>query len=88
MIHNCGMIEFPFQGNFFSWMGRRKCGRKSRLVKLRLDRTLCNEDWHNIFSHTIVEYLKLWGSDHNPVLLLFKIAPRDSINVSYLIKDG
>ncbi|KAG7543067.1 Reverse transcriptase domain [Arabidopsis thaliana x Arabidopsis arenosa] len=44
MIHNCGMIEFPYQGNPFSWVGRRKCGKKSSLVKLRLDRALAQND--------------------------------------------
>ena len=53
MISACGMIEFPHSGNFFSWAGRRRSGR----VQCRLDRALGNEDWHQAFSHTDVEYL-------------------------------
>lgn len=60
MLATCGMIEFPFTGNSFSWAGRRRSGR----VQCRLDRSVGNEDWHQIFSHTDVEYLLRWGSDH------------------------
>ena len=68
MISTCGMIEFIHKGNFFSWAGRRRSGR----VQCRLDRAMGNEDWHNFFSHTDVEYLLRWGSDHRPVLIRIK----------------
>ena len=68
MLANCGMIDFPFKGNAMSWAGRRKNGR----VQCRLDRAVGNEDWHNLFSHTDVEYLLRWGSDHRPVLARIK----------------
>ncbi|CAA7045932.1 unnamed protein product [Microthlaspi erraticum] len=58
------MIDFPFKGNSKSWVGYRRCGK----VQCRLDRAVGNEDWHHDFSHTNVEYLKLWGSDHRPIL--------------------
>lgn len=49
-------------------------GRKTRAgrVQCRLDRAVGNEDWHNIFSHTYVEYLLRWGSDHMPILARFQ----------------
>ena len=68
MLANCGMIDFPFKGNAMSWAGRRKNGR----VQCRLDRAVGNEDWHNLFSHTEVEYLLRWGSDHRQVLARIK----------------
>ena len=68
MISACGMIEFPHSGNIFSWAGRRRSGR----VQCRLDRALGNEDWHQVFSHTDVEYLLRWGSDHLHVLVRIK----------------
>ncbi|XP_024010239.1 LOW QUALITY PROTEIN: uncharacterized protein LOC112085271 [Eutrema salsugineum] len=71
MIQNCGMIEFPFQGNPLSWVGRRRNG----VIRCRLDRALGNEDWHNIFSHTNVEYLKMWGSDHRPMIAYIGNSP-------------
>ncbi|KAG7581014.1 Reverse transcriptase zinc-binding domain [Arabidopsis suecica] len=79
MIENCGMIEVPSLGNLFSWVGRRSCGtaghRVRRLIKARLDRAMANEEWHSIFSHTNVEYLKLWGSDHRPLLASIQNSP-------------
>ena len=29
---------------------------------------MTNEEWHTLFTHTVVEYLQLWGSDLRPVL--------------------
>ena len=73
MIQSCGLIDFPFQGNQFSWIGKRSNGK----VRCRLDRAMGNEEWHNIFSHTNMEYLKMWGSDHR--LLLSSILDRPKI---------
>ncbi|CAA7014948.1 unnamed protein product [Microthlaspi erraticum] len=64
MIEDCGMLEFPCSGNLMSWVGRR--GRTQ--VKCRLDRALGNEDWHECFPHSNVQYLRMWGSDHRPIL--------------------
>ncbi|XP_010473903.1 PREDICTED: uncharacterized protein LOC104753332 [Camelina sativa] len=72
MLADCGMLEFPFKGNHFSWVGRRSNGK----VQCCLDRAVGNEEWHNLFSHTNVEYLKLWGSDHRPVLARIKSRDR------------
>ncbi|KAG7543424.1 Reverse transcriptase zinc-binding domain [Arabidopsis thaliana x Arabidopsis arenosa] len=89
MIHNCGLIDFPFKGNSFSWVGRRRNG----LIKCRLDRALGNEDWHTIFSHTNVEYLRLWGSDHRPILANIlskekKLSRRFQFDKRWLGKEG
>lgn len=70
MLENCGMIEFPL-GNSLSWVGYRQSGK----VQCRLDRAIGNEEWHHQFSHTNVEYLKLWGSDHRPVLARVQTKP-------------
>ena len=47
-------------------MGRKRSGGTT--VRCRLDRAVENEDWHEKFPHTAVRYLRLWGSDHRPVL--------------------
>ncbi|KAF8114914.1 hypothetical protein N665_0031s0005 [Sinapis alba] len=65
MLSDCGMIEFPFTGNMLSWVGKRAGGST---VRCKLDRAVGNEDWLERFPHTAVKYLKLWGSDHRPVL--------------------
>ena len=89
MIANCGMIEFPYKGNPMSWVGFRRSGK----VQCRLDRAIGNEEWHHLFSHTNVKYLKLWGSDHRPVLA--RIQSRDvrvqrsfKFDKRWLGKDG
>ncbi|KAF8055343.1 hypothetical protein N665_1297s0002 [Sinapis alba] len=64
MLENCGMIDFPYKGNSFSWVGKRRSGK----VKCKLDRAVANEEWHALFNHSVVEFLQLWGSDHRPVL--------------------
>lgn len=89
MLAGCGMIEFPFIGNSLSWAGRTRAGR----VQCRLDRTVGNEDWHQNFSHTYVEYLLRWGSDHRPILARFQAGNRQSkknfkFNRNWLSKDG
>ena len=67
MLADCGMIDFPYKGNSLSWVGNRASGK----VQCSLDRAVGNEDWHHCFSHTNVEYLRLWGSDHRPILTRF-----------------
>lgn len=37
-------------------------------IRCRLDRALANEDWHAIFTHSIVEYLAMIALDHRPIL--------------------
>ncbi|XP_010490225.1 PREDICTED: uncharacterized protein LOC104767965 [Camelina sativa] len=72
MIDSCGLIDFSYQGNQFSWIGQRSNGK----IRCRLDRAMGNEEWHNIFSHTNVEYLKMWGSDHRPLLASILSRPK------------
>ena len=65
MLSDCGMLEFPFTGNMLSWVGKR-AGRTT--VRCRIDRAVGNEDWHEKFPHSAVKYMRLWGSDHRPIL--------------------
>ena len=85
MLADCGMIEFPYKGN--------RLYRSSGKVRCRLDRAVGNEEWHHLFSHTNVEYLKLWGSDHRPVLTRIQsreVRLRKSFKFDrrWLLKDG
>ncbi|CAA7022567.1 unnamed protein product [Microthlaspi erraticum] len=45
MLDDCGMIDFPYKGNFQSWVGYRSSGK----VQCRLDRAVGNEEWHHCF---------------------------------------
>ena len=89
MLADCGMIEFPYKFNHMSWVGYRSSGK----VQCRLDRAVGNEEWHHLFSHTNVEYLKLWGPDHRPVLIRIQsreVRRRKSFKFDrrWLLKDG
>ncbi|KAF8080110.1 hypothetical protein N665_0974s0006 [Sinapis alba] len=84
MLSNCGMIDFPFKGNSLSWVGNRSSGK----FQCRLDLVVGNEDWHHCFSHTNVEYLRLWGSDHRPIFTRFLAVKTRGKKASNLTKDG
>lgn len=89
MLENCGMLAFPYKGNSFSWVGKRRSGK----VKCKLDRAVANEEWHSLFPATNVEFLKLWGSDHRPVLARIQSVYRRSkksfrFDKRYLGKPG
>lgn len=68
MISNCGLLEFPSKGNTLSWRGRRS----GQVVKCRLDRALANNEWHDIFPCSHVEYLAMVGSDHRPIVAVIE----------------
>lgn len=38
------------------------------MVRCRLDWALTNENWHDVFSYSDVEYLSMIGSDHRPII--------------------
>ncbi|CAA7014686.1 unnamed protein product [Microthlaspi erraticum] len=64
LINDCGLVEFLSRANTLSWRGRRR----GKIVRCRLDRALATEEWHDLFSFSHVEYLKMIGSDHRPIL--------------------
>ncbi|KAG7574769.1 Endonuclease/exonuclease/phosphatase superfamily [Arabidopsis suecica] len=89
MIQNCGLLEFPYIGDWLSWRG----WRDKKPIRCRLDRALANEDWHELFCNSFVEYLPMVASDHSPVVatLLDKI-PRGKrtfrFDKRWIGKDG
>ncbi|XP_048608961.1 uncharacterized protein LOC125584486 [Brassica napus] len=72
MLTDCGMLEFPFTGDMLSWVGKRAGGTT---VRCRLDRAVGNPDWHEKFPHSNMKYMRLWGSDHRPILADILIKP-------------
>ena len=72
ILNDCGMIEFSFTGDMLSWVGKRAGGST---VRCRLDRAVGNADWHEKFPHSTVKYMRLWGSDHRPILADILIKP-------------
>ncbi|XP_048622814.1 uncharacterized protein LOC125591926 [Brassica napus] len=72
MLNDCGMLEFPFTGDMLSWVGKRAGGST---VRCRLDRAVGNADWHEKFPHSSIKYMRLWGSDHRPILADILVKP-------------
>lgn len=62
--------------------------RVSEVIMCHLDRALANEDWHEIFSHSYVEYLGIICSDHLPILATIETKYPTIGNNSGLIRDG
>ena len=50
MLENCGMLDFPYKENSFSWMGKRQSGK----VKCKQDRAVANEECHTLFTYSVV----------------------------------
>lgn len=64
LVLNWGLWEVKYQGDFLSWAGRRS----NALVQCRLDRSLANQEWLNVFPQATTFYLKRICSDHSLIL--------------------
>jgi len=60
--HN--LFDLKHCGSFLSWRGKRN----THLVQCRLDRTVCNTEWADLFPSCRSQYLRYGGSDHRPLL--------------------
>lgn len=56
---------------YLEWVGKR--GRTS--VICLLDRAVRNEDWHEKFPPSPIQYLHMWGSNHRPFLANVLVKP-------------
>ncbi|KAL0799970.1 hypothetical protein Bca101_055145 [Brassica carinata] len=59
-----GLWDVKHTGNSLSWRGQR-C---SHLVRARLDRSLANCAWNDLFPSGRCDYLRFEGSDHRPLV--------------------
>ncbi|KAL0848127.1 hypothetical protein Bca101_021374 [Brassica carinata] len=64
MIKNCGLWEIQHKGFKLSWHGIRN----NELVQCRLDRSIANQAWLNLFPQASARYLSKGCSDHSPVM--------------------
>lgn len=74
MASTCKIRELRSSGNRLSWAGVRD----RAWVQCRLDRSFGNDEWFNLFPRAHVEYLKMWASDHRPLLISFSLENGDS----------
>ncbi|XP_022575814.1 uncharacterized protein LOC111215880 [Brassica napus] len=59
-----GLFDLKHCGSSLSWRGKRY----KHLVQCRLDRTLCNAEWSDLFPSCRSQYLRYEGSDHRPLV--------------------
>lgn len=64
LLQHWGPWNIKPKGNFLSWAGRRQNG----LVQCRLDRSVANQEWLEIFPQATIYYLKRVCSDHSPIV--------------------
>ncbi|KAG7578550.1 Zinc knuckle CX2CX4HX4C [Arabidopsis thaliana x Arabidopsis arenosa] len=66
-VSQLGLWDVKHSGNPLSWRGKRH----EHHVKCRLDRTLSNASWSELFPAGRCSYLNFEGSDHRPILTVF-----------------
>lgn len=66
-LSSCDLFDLKHTGDFLSWRGQRH----SHLVHCRLDRTLVNSSWSDLFPNGRAHYLPFEASDHRPLLTTF-----------------
>lgn len=66
-LSSCDLFDIKHSGNFLSWRGKRG----THLVHCRLDRTLANSSWSDLFPNGRSQYLQFEGSDHRPLISVF-----------------
>ncbi|XP_018479302.1 uncharacterized protein LOC108850231 [Raphanus sativus] len=72
-----GLFDLKFSGRYLSWRGKRH----SHLVLCRLDRTVSNSEWAEIFPSSRNQYLKFEGSDHRPLLTFLDTSRKKSAKI-------
>lgn len=68
MLQAYGLMEIKHLGYPFSWYGIRN----EEIVQCRLDRTVANQEWRDLFPYAKAKYLRKICSDHSPVLTMFE----------------
>ena len=64
MLHANGLWNIKHFGYQFSWAGTRN----NENVQCRLDRTVANQEWLDMFPQASATYLQKVCSDHSPIL--------------------
>lgn len=65
-IHDCALVDLPYEGNHFSWCNGQLGGRR---IWERLDHILVNLQFTSFFGIVKVTYLPRSSSDYAPMLV-------------------
>lgn len=60
-VTNFNLIDLGFKGPKYTW--------KKGLVLERLDRALCNSEWHLLFQDSVVHHMPRLYLDHRPLVI-------------------
>lgn len=70
-----GLLDVKHTGNYLSWRGKRH----SHFVRARLDRSLANNSWFEMFPSGRLQYFRFEGSDHRPVLTFLNFCKKKKL---------
>jgi endonuclease/exonuclease/phosphatase family metal-dependent hydrolase len=70
MMEACSFLDLVAVGSKYTWARRNNSGG---LLAKRLDRAIMDVGWRHLYPEAYIEHLSRVYSDHNPLLLRFRI---------------
>ncbi|KAG5528201.1 hypothetical protein RHGRI_028965 [Rhododendron griersonianum] len=70
LVTDCEFMDLEFKGPSYTWSNNQE-GESN--IRIRLDRALATVDWRNLFPLAQVIHETRVGSDHCPLLVMFKV---------------
>lgn len=64
----CEIRDMKYNGRFDTWNNKQMGNRR---VFSKIDRVMCNDDWHNTFPNAETIFLPEGNFDHSPILVRF-----------------
>jgi len=74
-IEQCDLVEMRSTGSYFSWTNKS--------IWSRIDRSLFNSYWHDVFDFTQVKFDALGLLDHTPLIIQFPTSLKPQLSFKY-----